>query len=55
MNKENSFKLSEEKFCEMTDYLRNSSSHHLKLSELEIYAKLNGSELLRRLLIGHLN
>jgi len=55
VNKENSFKLSEEKFCEMTDYLRNSSSHRLKLSELEIYAKLNGSELLRRLLIGHLN
>ena len=55
MNKDNNFKLSEEKFCEMTDYLRNSSSHSLKLSELEIYAKLNGSELLRRLLIGHLN
>ena len=35
--------------------MSNRSSHSLKLSELEIYANPNGSELLRRLLIGHLN
>jgi hypothetical protein len=55
VKEENSFKLAEEKFCEMTDFFKNSSSQNLELSELENYAKQNGSELIRRLLIGHLN
>lgn len=38
----------------MTDFLKDKQSHNLELSELENYINQDGRELLRRLLIGHL-
>ncbi|KPA17646.1 hypothetical protein MHK_002180 [Candidatus Magnetomorum sp. HK-1] len=55
MIKEKNFCLSEDKFCEMVDYLKDFHSHNLDLNELENYLNPNGRELIRRLLIGHLN
>jgi hypothetical protein len=53
MEEGNSFRFAEEKFCEMTDFLKNKQSHGLELSELENHIKQDGRELMRRLLIGH--
>jgi len=39
----------------MIDYLIDFHSHNLDLNELENYLNPNGRELIRRLLIGHLN
>ena len=51
----NLFELAEKKFYKMTDFLENKNSYDLQLSELENYLKNDGSDLLRFLLIGHLN
>jgi hypothetical protein len=48
------FQFTEEKFCEMTDFLKDKQSRHLELSDLENYLSQDGRELLRRMLIGHL-
>ncbi len=53
MEEGNGFQFAEEKFCEMTDFLKNKQSHDLELSELENHMKQEGRELMRRLLIGH--
>jgi len=47
------FQFAEEKFCEMTDFLRDKQSRHLELSDLENYLSQDGRELLRRMLIEH--
>jgi hypothetical protein len=54
MEDQNCFQFAEEKFCEMTDFLKNKQSHELELSELENHIKHDGRELMRRLLVGHL-
>ncbi len=51
----NHFHTAEEKFCEMTDFLKDKQSHNLELSDLESYINQDGRELMRRLLISHLN
>ena len=56
MEKESNFRLAEDKFCEMTDFLKDRRcSHNLELSELENYVNQNGRELLPGLLTGHLS
>jgi len=44
-----------EKFSEMTNYLNNKESFNLDLSSIENFINKDGKELLRRLLIGHLD
>ena len=55
MDNDNCFSLAEEKFCKMTDFLKDKRSCNIKLSDLENYTNKNGRELLRHLLTGHLN
>ncbi len=55
MKKDGSFQLAEEKFIDMTDFLKDKKSQNFELSELENYINQGGRELLQRLLIGHLN
>ena len=54
MFEKNGFHLAEEKFGEMTEVLKNKQSHNFCLSDLENYLNQDGRELLRRLIIGHL-
>ncbi|MBF0451630.1 MAG: hypothetical protein HQK75_13065 [Candidatus Magnetomorum sp.] len=53
MDKKNSFQFSEEKFHEMSNFLKGKSSHDLNMSEIENYINQNGKELLQQLLIDY--
>ncbi|MCP4349987.1 MAG: hypothetical protein GY795_31290 [Desulfobacterales bacterium] len=46
MEEDDSFRLAEDKFCEMTDFLKGDRSQNLELSDLENYTNKNGRELL---------
>lgn len=53
MKEKDYFQFAEEKFCEMTDFLKDKQSHNLELSDLENYLSQDGRELLRQMLIEH--
>jgi len=50
----NYLKIAEEKFFEMTDFLKKKESKNFVLSELEEYLHKEGGELLKLLLQGHI-
>ncbi len=54
MKNNDCFSFAEEKFFKMTDFLKSRDATKLYLSEVEEYLKEDGRELLRQLLIAHL-
>lgn len=55
MKNNNHFSFAETDFFQMTDFLRSNEANQLNLSEVENYLQTDGQELLRKLLVGHLN
>ncbi len=54
MENNNCFSSAEDKFFKMTDFLKSKEANTLCLSEVEEYLQKEGRELLRQLLIAHL-
>ncbi len=54
MENNNSFSFAENKFFQMTDFLKSNEANNLDLSETEEYLQKEGRELLRELLIGYI-
>jgi len=54
MENNNRFSFAEQKFLQMIHFLTSNDANRLNLSEVEEYLQKDGRELLRNLLIGHL-